>query len=69
MTHDLNLASLFSDRLLLMKDGKIVHQGDPKTILNKDILSEIYGEGIEVVQHPSMKRPMVLPTTDIEKRK
>ncbi len=69
VTHDLNLASLFSDRLLLMKDGKIVNQGDPQTILNKDILSEIYGEGIEVVQHPSMKRPMVLPTTDIYKRK
>jgi len=62
VTHDLNLASLFSDRLLLLKEGKIIFQGTPQDILTKELLCEAYGEGIEVTQHPRNRRPMVLPT-------
>ena len=61
--HDLNLACLFGDRLLLLKQGKIVHQGSPEEILNKQILHEIYGDGVEIVEHPATGRPVVLPTT------
>ena len=63
VTHDLNMASLFSDRLLLMKQGKIIYRGRPEEILNADILHESYGEGIEITQHPKNGRPMVFPAS------
>ncbi len=62
VTHDLNLASLFSDRLLLLKGGKIIHQGSAEEILNSRILRETYGDGMEIMRHPTIGRPVVLPT-------
>ncbi len=62
-THDLNLASLFCDRLLLLKEGKIIQQGGPEDILKKGVLQETYGKGVEVIPHPTIGRPVVLPRT------
>ena len=40
--HDLNLAYNFSDRIILIKDGKISKMGDPNDVFDDDILSEVY---------------------------
>ena len=40
--HDLNLAYNFSDRIILIKDGKISKMGDPNEVFDDDILSEVY---------------------------
>ena len=40
--HDLNLAYNFSDRIVLIKDGKISKMGDPNDVFDDEILSEIY---------------------------
>jgi iron complex transport system ATP-binding protein len=66
VTHDLNLASLFSDRLLLLKGGQIIHQGNPEKILDEEILRRTYGKGLEIVRHPTTGNPVVLPTTSRE---
>lgn len=41
--HNLNLASMFCDRLLLMKDGKIRKDGTPYEVLTEELLREVYG--------------------------
>ncbi|GAA6751888.1 ABC transporter ATP-binding protein [Thermus antranikianii] len=41
--HDLNLAALFADRVLLLKDGRTVAQGTPEEVLHPGLLEEIYG--------------------------
>jgi iron complex transport system ATP-binding protein len=61
VTHDLNLAGLFSHRLLLVSQGIISHQGPPTRLLNPDILYEVYGEEIVVSTHPTADKPVVLP--------
>ncbi len=61
VTHDLNLASLFSDRLVLMKGGKILQKGEPGAIMLKENLSQVFGTGMLVISHPESGRPMVLP--------
>jgi iron complex transport system ATP-binding protein len=63
VTHDLNLASLFSDRLLLLKDGRILREGRPEEILTGDVLRETYGKGIEIGKHPTSGRPVIFPAT------
>ena len=40
--HDLNLAYNFSDRIILIKDGKINKMGDPNDVFEDEILSEVY---------------------------
>ncbi|NRB32882.1 MAG: ATP-binding cassette domain-containing protein [Rhizobiaceae bacterium] len=51
--HDLNLAAAFADRVLLMRDGQIVHQGSPEKALTETKLSEIYETPIFVEQSQS----------------
>ncbi len=57
--HDLNLASLFCDRLILLNEGKIVADGAPSELLTQDRLSSVYGGNIEVLPHPETHQPLV----------
>ena len=41
--HDLNLASRYCDYLVLLDDGKVVHQGRPDDVLRSDVLEPVYG--------------------------
>jgi iron complex transport system ATP-binding protein len=63
VTHDLNLASFYSHRVLLLKDGKIIEKGRPKDILTEGILKDAYGDGVTVIAHPATDLPIVLPRT------
>ena len=47
VTHDLNLAAEFADRLLLLKNGKLIASGAPETVLSNHNLRETFG--VEVV--------------------
>ncbi len=40
--HDINQASQFSDKIMIMNEGRIIHQGPPQECITKEIISEIY---------------------------
>ena len=46
--HDINFASCWSDRIVAMRDGAVVHQGTPDEIMREDVLRDIYGMDIPV---------------------
>ncbi|WP_456367007.1 ABC transporter ATP-binding protein [Thermococcus sp.] len=48
--HDPNLAYLFSDRLVLMKNGRIVAQGEPDEVFDEALLSEVYGIELRLIE-------------------
>ena len=50
--HDLNLASMYADQLLLLKDGVSVACGPPETVLTLSLLSETYGIPFDMLPHP-----------------
>ena len=58
--HDLNLAARFSDVLIAMKDGQILHQGSVQEIMTADILKEIFKIEAQLSQDPLSKRPILL---------
>ncbi len=58
--HDLNLAALFCDRLILIQSGEIAADGPPAEILTESRLIPAYGEKIEVLRHPETQKPLVL---------
>ena len=64
VSHDLNLASMYGDRLLLLKDGSVVKTGAPNIVLNKELLEESYGCRMMVDENPMGKVARVMPIPD-----
>ena len=52
VSHDLNLASMYGDRLLLLKEGKVIRTGDPQSVLDRELLEESYGCKMQVDESP-----------------
>lgn len=46
--HDLNLASMYCDKLLLLREGKVVAVGKPKNVLTKETIKDVYGIDVDV---------------------
>lgn len=49
--HDLNLAMMVSDRVILMKNGLIVTQGSPKDVLTKGWVEDTYECEVDIVNN------------------
>lgn len=59
--HDLNLAIRYSDRLIVMRDGRIVAQGPPADIIDVALLREVFDLDASVLEDPVSGRPMIVP--------
>jgi len=57
--HDLNLAALWSDRIVLLHRGRVVAQGTPDQVLDEDILQRWYQADLRVYRHPEHPVPQV----------
>jgi iron complex transport system ATP-binding protein len=68
VTHDINLASLFSDRLMLLSEGEPVVSGPPAEVLSAATVHSVYGEEILMGFHPETGRPTILPKLVPEKK-
>jgi iron complex transport system ATP-binding protein len=60
VTHDVNLASLYADRLLMLSAGRILSLGPPQQVLTEERVSEVYGADVLLRQHPETRRPLVI---------
>ena len=56
--HDLNLASLFADRIVIMADGRIAADGTPRDVLRRETIAEVYGVELDV---SLAERPVAVP--------
>jgi iron complex transport system ATP-binding protein len=59
--HDLTLASLYCDRLLLLAEGRVVAEGAPADVLTPANLRQAYGASVIVVRAEGVAGPVVLP--------
>ncbi len=50
--HDLNMAAAFCDRLILMKEGRIITSGEPDSVLTRDNLEYVFSIRAQVDSHP-----------------
>jgi len=46
--HDINFASCYSDTMIAMRDGAVVHHGSPEDIMTPAVLNDIYDVDIQV---------------------
>jgi iron complex transport system ATP-binding protein len=61
VTHDLNTAVLTGKRILALKDGEILFDGDSDEIMNKDLLKDIYEREFSFAPHPGFGGKIALP--------
>ena len=59
--HDLNLAAHYADRIALMVAGNIKAIGKPEEVLQPELITEAYCLPVQVVKHPFLNIPLVLP--------
>jgi iron complex transport system ATP-binding protein len=58
--HDINLASHYVDRLLVMKEGSIRALGTVEEVVTARMMEEVFGVGVDIVQHPQTQRPFYI---------
>jgi iron complex transport system ATP-binding protein len=52
--HDLNLAALYCDRLVFLKDGRVAAQGPTAEVFRAEVIARIYDTTPELVRHPRL---------------
>ncbi len=62
--HDPNLALMFADKVVLMKNGSVIAYGKPREVINVRTMKELYGIDVDIVFHGNLA--FVVPRIDAE---
>lgn len=64
--HDINLASMYCDQLLLLDHGRIAAIGEPHEVVKAKAIKEVYGARVATQPHPELPKPQItlLPGVD-----
>ncbi|MEW6034795.1 MAG: ABC transporter ATP-binding protein [Chloroflexota bacterium] len=58
--HDLNLAALYFDRLVLLDHGAVSADGTATMVLTEEAIKAVYGASVRVTQHPTSSVPHII---------
>ena len=61
VTHDVNLAAEFADRVLLMKEGRVIAMDPPSEVLTPELLRRVFDLEVLVDAHPISGAPRITP--------
>jgi iron complex transport system ATP-binding protein len=61
VTHDVNLAAEFADRVMLLKEGRIIASGPPRDVLTPELLKKVFDLEVLVDAHPLSGAPRITP--------
>ncbi|WP_197722747.1 ATP-binding cassette domain-containing protein [Ureibacillus thermosphaericus] len=67
--HDINLASLYCDHLLLMEAGSVKAYGEPHEVIIEQQIMDIYEARISTQAHPEQPKPQMAILPDFEERR
>ena len=67
--HDLNLASSYCNRLILLKDGAIFKEGLPQEVLTYQNIEEVYKTLVVVRENPISLKPYILLVSEEEQKR
>ena len=59
--HDINLASRFCSRIVMLKEGVVSADGTPQEIINRRDMEELYDMRILIKDNPLLKKPEIVP--------
>jgi len=58
--HDLNLAAQYCDRLLVLREGRLIAEGPPADVLKPETIRRVFGIEPVVLPHPASGVPQLL---------
>jgi len=64
--HDLNLASRFSDKIILLHKGRIYDVGEPAKVLTQENIKTVYGVDVEIYNDSGI--PYIVPVRPVKTR-
>ncbi len=62
--HDLSLASLYGDHVLMMKDGRIVYQGSRERVLTPENIKDVFGIDVKLLKDSETGIACLIPVRD-----
>jgi iron complex transport system ATP-binding protein len=58
--HDLNLAAVYADRLVVLSRGQLAAEGPPGPVLTEALVREVFDLAVQVTRHPTRGCPQVV---------
>jgi iron complex transport system ATP-binding protein len=62
--HDLNLAALYFDRLVLLDRGLVFADGSPDEVITGEIIRKVFSAKVEITRHPKTSVPQIVLLPD-----
>lgn len=59
--HDLNQAARYSQRMIVLNEGRVVADGTPGKVLTKALLADVFKVQADIVMDPNSGSPVCLP--------
>lgn len=63
--HDLNQAARYADRMVVLRQGQIVADGPPSTVLTPGLLARVFGVHANIITDPASGTPVCLPFAQV----
>jgi len=65
VTHEVNLAAEFADRVMLLKDGQMIAMGANREVLTSELLRRVFDLQVLVDAHPITGAPRITPVHSV----
>ncbi|MFE9119081.1 ABC transporter ATP-binding protein [Streptomyces sp. NPDC007172] len=59
--HDLNQAARYASHLIAMRDGEVVAEGAPASVVTAELVERVFGVRCQVIPDPETGTPLVVP--------
>lgn len=59
--HDINIASIYTDKIALIHDRQISDFDCPKNTVTAPILQRVFAQSVDIVDHPQTLKPIAIP--------
>lgn len=66
--HDLNMASGYSDKIIMLKEGKVYCQGKPEEVLTVENIAHVFNTNVSVSKNPITGKTYVYPISVMSKK-
>ncbi len=59
--HDLNQAARYASHLIAMREGEVVAEGEPSSVVTAELVERVFGVRCQVIADPETGTPLVVP--------
>lgn len=64
--HDITLAAAYSDRILVLSEGRCVASGAPEDVLTEALVNQVFATSVMILPHPQTGKPVVVGSSSCD---